>query len=386
MWSALAVEADIGLITLHGRIVVPKDARTDVLKSLHLQHTGIVKTWRNARQLYFWPNLKNDISQMVGNCEQCTKLLPSLPKEPCIQTTASRPFEAMSVDLGTNEGTDYLICVDRYSGWPLVEKLRKLNTTTITNCLEDWFIDVGKPVRIRSDGGPQFRSEFSEWCQEQGIIHELSSPDHHESNGHAESAVKAMKHLITKTQTWRKFRKALIEWRNTPRCSDDLSPAQWALGRRQRSDSPALPKAYERLSDQALSEALTRRERVMAKVKKDFDAGRRTLSSLPVGTLVVIQDRKTKRWSIRGTVLEKKKNRNTYTVEANGGRRYLRNRKFLRPCLNQDFDDSYGHTMAPYESNDMAEQPKKEELRRSKRQCVKKDLKVKFNFKKRTFV
>ena len=124
----------------------------------------------------------------------------------------------------------------------------------------------------------------------------------------------------------------------------------------------------------------------MAKVKKDFDAGRRTLSSLPVGTLVVIQDRKTKRWSIRGTVLEKKKNRNTYTVEANGGRRYLRNRKFLRPCLNQDFDDSYGHTMAPYESNDMAEQPKKEELRRSKRQCVKKDLKVKFNFKKRTFV
>ena len=42
--------------------------------------------------------------------------------------------------------------------------------------------------------------------------------------------------------------------------------------------------------------------------------------------------------------------------------------------------------MAPYESNDMAEQPKKEELRRSKRQCVKKDLKVKFNFKKRTFV
>ena len=420
LWSALAVEADIGLITYHDRIVVPREARVDVLKSLHLQHTGVVKTWRNARQLYFWPGIKNDISQMVGNCEECTKFLASLPKEPCIQTTASRPFEAMSVDLGTYEGTDYLICVDRYSGWPLVEKLRKLNTTTITNCLEDWFVDVGKPVRIRSDGGPQFRSEFSEWCEQQGIIHELSSPDHHESNGHAESAVKAMKHLIAKTQTWRKFRKALIEWRNTPRCSDDLSPAQWALGRRQRSNSPALPKAYDRLSDQALSEALTRREGMMAKVKKDFDAGRRTLSSLPVGTFVAIQDRKTKRWSMRGTILEKKKNRNTYTVESVNGRRYLRNRKFLRPCLNQDFSvitaeqpedrrdisESSDHHILDFVCDDLAEQPKKEKLsdhhisdfvcdnlaeqpkkenlRRSKR--LKKDLKVRFNFKKRTFV
>ena len=315
--------------------------------------------------------------------------MASLPKEPCIQSTASRPFEAMSIDLGQYEGTDYLICVDRYSGWPLVEKLRKLDTTTTTNCLEDWFVDVGKPLRIRSDGGPQFRTEFDEWCHEQGIIHELSSPDHPESNGHAESAVKEMKHLIAKTQTWGRFRKALIEWRNTPRCSDDLSPAQWALGRRQRSDSPALPKAYERLSDQALSEALIRREEIKAKVKKDFDAGRRTLSSLPVGTLVVIQDRKTKRWSMRGTILEKKKNRNTYTVEAVSGRRYLRNRRFLRPCLNQDISDIMAEQ--PEEPQDicessdiMAEQPKQPELRRSKRQCVKKDLKVRF--KKGTFV
>ena len=102
-----------------------------------------------------------------------------------------------------------------------------------------------------------------------------------------------MKYLIAKTQTWGRFRKALIEWRNTPRCSDDLSPAQWALGRRQRSGSPALPTAYDRLSDQALFEAQNRREEVMAKVKKDCDAGRRTLSSLPVGTLVMFQDRKT---------------------------------------------------------------------------------------------
>ena len=205
--KSMAFEAELGLLTIHGKIVVPIRARKTVLQSLHTQHTGMVKTWKNARQLYYWPGLKNDIAQVVQNCQECVKHLPSLPKEPCIQTKAMRPFEAMSVDLGQLDGTHYLICVDRFSGWPMVAKLSKLDTRDITNVLEDWFVDVGKPLRLRSDGGPQFRTEFDEWCEKMGIIHELSSPDHHESNGHAESAVKAMKHLIAKTGSWTKFRK-----------------------------------------------------------------------------------------------------------------------------------------------------------------------------------
>merc|ERR1712020_512062 len=78
-----------------------------------------------------------------------------------IQSKASRPFEAMSADLCTYEGKDYLICVDRYSGWPLVERLNKLDTTYVTKIMEEWFIDVGKPLRIRSDGGPQFRQQWN---------------------------------------------------------------------------------------------------------------------------------------------------------------------------------------------------------------------------------
>ena len=376
--KAMAFDSALGLLTVHGRIVVPKEARKAVLQSIHTQHTGIVKTWKNARQLYCWPGLKNDIVQLVGNCQECVMHLPSLPKEPYIQTVASRPFEAVSVDLGQLDGVHYLILADRFSGWPMVAKLTKLETSAITNVLEDWFVDVGKPLRLRSDGGAQFRSEFDQWCQEQGIEHELSSPDHHESNGHAESAVKAMKQLLAKKRSWKAFRKGLIEWRNTPRCSDDLSPAQWALGRRQRSDCPALPSAYARLSDQDFSKAMARREEVMAKVKRDFDKDRRSLTKLPVGILVVIQDRpvgaKPGRWNRRGTIVKLKSARNrTYIVEVEGGRRFTRNRRFLRPCLTQDDPEvEFTDVGADATSEDVGPDPKPERelfvLRRSKRQ------------------
>ena len=204
-WDYLSFQNEYGLITYNERIVVPEEARKEVLKTLHIQHTGQTKTYRNARSLYFWPFMKNDINHLVGSCEKCIKLLPSQPNEPRIQTMASRPFEAISVDLGTLEGQDYLIGADRYSGWPMVERLNKLDTSAIVKVLEEWIVDMGKPLRIRSDGGPQFRTEFKNWCDERQIIHELSSPYNPESNGHAEVAVREMKHLLAKTESWKKF-------------------------------------------------------------------------------------------------------------------------------------------------------------------------------------
>ena len=119
----------------------------------------------------------------------------------------------------------YLILADRYSGWPMLKRLTKLNTKSITTILDDWLIDMGKPVRLRSDGGPQFRSEFEDWAKKENITHELSSPNHHQSNGHAEVTVREMKHLLTKTErNWQKFRLALREYRNTPQF-DGLSPS-----------------------------------------------------------------------------------------------------------------------------------------------------------------
>ena len=72
----------------------------------------------------------------------------------------------------------------------MVKPLTSLGKGAVTTALEDWFLEHGKPVSIRSDSELQFRREFSNLCKLSNIIHEKSSAHHHESNGHAESAVK----------------------------------------------------------------------------------------------------------------------------------------------------------------------------------------------------
>ena len=182
---------------------MPEEARREILKTLHIQHTGESKTLANARQIYFWPGITADVKLMVSSCQECLRLKPSQQLEPQLQTLSSRPFEAVSVDLGYQNGTNYLVLVDRYSGWPMDKPLKKLDTTAVTSILDDWFLEHGKPVDLRSDGGPQFRRDFDQWCESQEINHQLSSAYNHQSNGHAEVAVREMKHLLEKTKSYK---------------------------------------------------------------------------------------------------------------------------------------------------------------------------------------
>ena len=46
-----------------------------------------------------------------------------------IPKAAMDPMEMIGLDIGMFSGTKYLICMDRYSGYPLVGKLGKTSST-----------------------------------------------------------------------------------------------------------------------------------------------------------------------------------------------------------------------------------------------------------------
>ena len=86
--------------------------------------------------------------------------------------------------------------------------------------------------------GPQFRTEFSAFCADNGIKHELSSPYNPESNGLAEAAAKNIKTLFTHYHKLdENLQLAIAAWRNMAR-ADGVSLSQLFFGRRRRQQLP----------------------------------------------------------------------------------------------------------------------------------------------------
>ena len=247
VWSQLSVNDTLGLVILNGtRIFVPKSQRKGLLNDIHAAHCGTMKTNWRAKELYFWRGMSSEINLLVHECEICRPFLPSQGKEPIISgNSATGPMTDVGSDLFQIGHNYYIVMIDRYSYFPFVEKLTKLSSTAIIKILTNWFNTFGWPERLRSDNGPQYRSEFDEFCKEHNIIHENSSPYYPQSNGLSESAVKQMKFLLEKVgEDFNKFSSSLLEFRNTPNLSGK-SPAQMFFGRRLRGKLPHLPGAND---------------------------------------------------------------------------------------------------------------------------------------------
>ena len=121
--------------------------------------------------------MSSEINLLVHECEICRPFLPSQGKEPIISGTMSTgPMTDVGSDLFQIGHNHYIVMIDRYSNFPFVQRLTKLSTAAIIKILTYWFNTFGWPERLRSDNGPQYRSEFDEFCLNHNVVHENSSP------------------------------------------------------------------------------------------------------------------------------------------------------------------------------------------------------------------
>ena len=92
-------EAD-GIILKGEKIVIPHTLRKEMLEKIHSSHLGMVKCKQRARDVLFWPQMGNDIEQVVSKCRICLKCQPSNQRESMIsEKPATRPWESVSTDL-----------------------------------------------------------------------------------------------------------------------------------------------------------------------------------------------------------------------------------------------------------------------------------------------
>ena len=366
VWSQLSI-ADGLILRNDKQIVIPKTEQSKILDILHIPHCGEGKTKENARQLYFWKGINRDIESTCRKCVPCMEFKSSLQKEPLIPTIPQYPMSHCGTDLAQAFGKHFLILVDCFTGFLWCAKLNNLHTSAITSKLNDWFLDFGYPSFLRSDGGPQFRSEFEQFCKENGIEHKPSSPYFSSSNGLAENAVKQCKHLLLKcNNNFKIFQRSLHEYRNTPR-EDGFSPAQMMFHRRQKGQLPCLPKSLEMID---IRPGVERREHGRKTTKENFDKRTKILPNLEIGDEVFIQSPFTNKWDVQGTVITVRNDGRSYEVRTRDNKVYLRNRRFLRPKI--DFTDDINSDDGKKENEIKANPP---ELRRSERL----NKKVKFN-------
>ena len=333
------LSAEDGLALKGHCIIIPRSLRGSVLKDLHSSHQGQARTKRRARQVVYWPYINNDIDNVIRQCAECRKRLPSLPKEPLRSDPIPEfPFQYVGTDLFACEGRQFLVYTDRLSGWSCVERLgATANARDVIKPLRRWFADVGVPKMLRTDGGPRFASrQFEQFCKRWQVRHQKSTPHYPQSNGLAEAAVKAVKDLIYKTSVngdldLDSFQRGLLELRNTPRL-DGRSPAQILYGRPLSSFIVANHRAFSPGYQLAAEKADLSRSKYQQKAEQHYNQSAHTLKNLPIGTTVDVQDFRTKQWNLTGVIVAIGKNRD-YIVRLPSGRAYWRNRRFLRPCI-----------------------------------------------------
>ncbi|KAL0195098.1 hypothetical protein M9458_008670, partial [Cirrhinus mrigala] len=329
-------------------VIIPKALRAEMLTRIHATHIGGVACYRQAKETLFWPNVRSEIKDYVTNCAACKEYAHKQQKETMMSHEIPvRPWQIVSMDLYAYGGKEFLIIVDHDSDYWEIDQLPDLTADTVITRCKVQFARYGQPDQVITDNGPQFACEpFRSFARQWGFVHVTSSPQHPQSNGKAESAVKIVKSLCKRAKLdgsdpWL----AILHWRNTPTEGLDSSPAQRLMSRRLRTGLPMANSLLTPRVVEGVSEKLRWRRRM---VKFHYDLRAKDLPELNVGEHIRMKplpgDR-TGRWR-RGQCLGKV-NPRSYVVDVDGTL-YRRNRVDLRRA---ERFDQFNHPEAESKEN-----------------------------------
>ena len=331
-----------GVALYNQRVIIPPSLREKVLVSLHSAHQGTSQMCSRAESSIFWPGITPAIANIRNQCTACNRIAPSQPNAPPIAPIMPLyPFQAIAADYFHYGGKQYLVAVDRYSNWPMVERSANGSKGLIT-ALKKIFITFGISEELTSDGGTEFTShETRKFLNNWGVHHRMSSAYFPHSNTRAEIGVKTIKRLIMDNSgsdgslDTDKFQRAILQYRNTPDRDTGLSPAMCVFGRVIRDFIPVHPGRYLphptwRQTLHAREEALRNRHE---KTCERLTEHTQRLPPLKVGDHVRVQNQygpHSRKWDKTAIVIEVRQY-NQYIIKIDGsGRVSLRNRKFLR--------------------------------------------------------
>jgi hypothetical protein len=170
LWKYLPDNTELGGKLKDWKLVVPKEARVQVMQELHdgltAGHMGSFKTCKRIQQQYFWPKMRKDIASYVKRCKICQGVKYDQQKPSGLmgkRRGVDQPWKMIAADLmgpfpRSTRGFKYLLVVtDTFSKFTLLYPLRSATSKIVSQHLEDdVFMVYGVPDYIICDNGSEF--------------------------------------------------------------------------------------------------------------------------------------------------------------------------------------------------------------------------------------
>ena len=103
------------------------------------------------------------------------------------------PNHTVHVDFCEYGGKDYIVLVDRVTGYIRAEQTPNQGTDAAIKVIQNWSLLFGFPLRVISDAGGGFRNDFRKKLKKFNVKQKHSSAYHPQLNTFAERAVGSLK-------------------------------------------------------------------------------------------------------------------------------------------------------------------------------------------------
>lgn len=304
-----------GLIYYKGKLYIPNnvDLRNEIIKTCHdtltTGHPGKHGTLELVSRFYWWPRMAAAVEKYVLGCDRCQRYKPANHPKAVLQPQPEPdgPWEYVGIDLITqlpdNRGiTAIAVIVDHYSGQAhLVPTNDNLNVDGTQDIYyKDIFRLHGIPKRIFSDRGPQFAARVMKALYKRlGIEPGLTTAYHPQGNGKVERKNQDIEIFLRlfcaqRQDDWVDYLPA-AEFALNSRVSSATGKAPFELiygylpdftipiGR--KSNIPSLDERLDRMA-QARKDASAALRMTKAKMKEQYEKGKRTAHEFKVGEFV----------------------------------------------------------------------------------------------------
>lgn len=208
-------------------------------------HRGITETLEKLKRNYFWPRMKESLTEFINNCDICqkAKYCRKKPESPLVLTqTPTKPFEILHIDVFSINKEQYLTIIDKFSKLGQAIKLYGADTVEICDKLLEYFSYYGTPSQIVADNAKNFNSEaIKEILKLHKVNIHFTTPYHHESNSPVERFHSSLIEHLRILQNLHKnernlMRYAIIAYNSSIHSDTKFTPYELVLGHTSNGD------------------------------------------------------------------------------------------------------------------------------------------------------